>query len=298
MLGAIIGDTVGSVYECDSIKTTEFPLFSRESSYTDDSVMSVAVADWLLRDSSHSFEELECSMVSFAQKYPCPVGGYGAMFYKWLFYPEQIRDTQRNGVASSLGDILRRGIVGNSKVPNRHPYNSYGNGSAMRVSAVGWMFDTLEETTRVAKISAEITHNHPEGVKGAQATSAAIFMARKGKTKEDIRSYIEDTYGYDLDRECDEIRPTYCFEDSCQETVPQAIIAFLDSSDFESAIRLAVSLGGDSDTLACITGGIAEAFYKEIPQPIVEEVWQRLPDDFKDVLRKMEQQSEYKLPRI
>ena len=123
-------------------------------------------------------------------------------------------------------------------------------------------------------------------------------MARKGKTKEDIRSYIEDTYGYDLDRGCDEIRPTYCFEDSCQETVPQAIIAFLDSSDFESAIRLSVSLGGDSDTLACITGGIAEAFYKEMPQPIVEEVWQRLPDDFKDVLRKMEQQSEYKLPKI
>ena len=298
MLGAIIGDTVGSVYECDSIKTTEFRLFSRESSYTDDSVMSVAVADWLLRDSSHSFEELECSMVSFAQKYPCPMGGYGAMFYKWLFYPEQIHDTQRNGVVSSLGDILRQGIVGNSKAPNRHPYNSYGNGSAMRVSAVGWMFDTLEVTTRVAKISAEITHNHPEGVKGAQATSAAIFMARKGKTKEDIRSYIEDTYGYDLDRGCDEIRPTYCFEDSCQETVPQAIIAFLDSSDFESAIRLSVSLGGDSDTLACITGGIAEAFYKEMPQPIVEEVWQRLPDDFKDVLRKMEQQSEYKLPKI
>lgn len=167
----------------------------------------------------------------------------------------------------------------------------------MRVSAVGWMFGTLDETTSVAKISAEITHNHPEGIKGAQATAAAIFLARNGKTKAEIRSHIECTYEYDLQRTCDEIRPTYHFEESCQETVPQAIIAFLDSTDFESAIRLAVSLGGDSDTLACITGGIAEAFYKAIPQPIVEQIWQRLPDDFKVILRELEQQSEYELPK-
>lgn len=268
MLGAIIGDTVGSIYEFDNIKTTDFPLFSERSTYTDDSIMSVAVADWLLRDKMHTHKELEAAMERFADEYPNPTGGYGDSFYGWLFSGRE-----------------------------RKPYNSWGNGSAMRVSAVGWMFSTLEETLNVAKMSAEITHNHPEGIKGAQATAAAIFLARNGKTKAEIRSYIERTYGYDLQRTCDEIRPTYRFEESCQGTVPQAIIAFLDSTDFESAIRLAVSLGGDSDTLACITGGIAEAFYKVIPQPIVKEIWQRLPDDFKVVLRELEQQSMYELPK-
>ena len=296
MIGAIIGDTVGSVYECNNIKTTEFPLFSSNSIYTDDTVMTLAVADWLLRDSSHSIEELECSMVSFAEKYPCPLGGYGGSFYNWLFHPGLLPDeNKRTSGITSLGQLFSK--IDDLQVSKRHPYNSWGNGSAMRVSAVGWMFDTLEETERIAKISAEITHNHPEGIKGAQATAAAIFMARTGKTKEEIKTYIEQTYGYDLQRTCDEIRPTYHFDESCQGTVPQAIIAFLDSNDFESAIRLAVSLGGDSDTLACITGGIAEAFYKEIPESIINEMWQRLPNDFKEILREMEQQSTYKLPK-
>lgn len=295
MIGAIIGDTVGSVYEFHNIKTTEFDLFSTKSNYTDDSVMTFAVADWLLRDSSHSFEELERSLVLFAAKYPCPKGGYGGSFYKWLFCPSLLPsdDTQRIKNITFLGNLLKKGDPVKLHDPKRHPYNSWGNGSAMRVSAVGWMFDTLEETERVAKISAEITHNHPEGIKGAQATAAAIFLARTGKTKDEIKSYIERTYEYDLQRTCDEIRPTYRFEESCQETVPQAIIAFLESTDFESAIRLAVSLGGDSDTLACITGGIAEAFYKEIPESIVNEMWQRLPDDFKEIIHKMEKFSNY-----
>lgn len=182
------------------------------------------------------------------------------------------------------------------KTIKRKPYNSWGNGSAMRASAVGWMFDTLEETEQVAKISAEITHNHPEGIKGAQATAAAIFLARTGKSKEEIRNYISTTYGYDLARTCDDIRPVYHWESSCQGTVPEAIVAFLDSTDFDSAIRLAVSLGGDSDTLACITGGIAEAFYKEIPKNIAKTMWDMLPKTFKEILTSVESRSDYRLP--
>ena len=259
MLGSIIGDTVGSVYEFNNIKIIDFPLFSKESSYTDDSIMSMAVADWLLKDPNHGMDTLEASMVSFAKKYPCPMGGYGRMFFSWLFHS--------NG--------------------KRTPYNSCGNGSAMRVSAVGWMFDTLEETEHVAELSAAITHNHPEGIKGAQATAAAIFMARNGNSKEAIRKYITDRYGYDLSRTCDEIRPVYGWEGTCQGTVPEAMAAFFDSSDFESSIRLAVSLGGDSDTLACITGGIAEAFYQDIPKDIAETTWNLLPEDFKAILIQM-----------
>ena len=166
----------------------------------------------------------------------------------------------------------------------RHPYGSWGNGSAMRVSAVGWFFDTLEETERVAKISAEITHNHPEGIKGAQATAAAIFLARTGKTKEEICAYIEQRFGYDLHKTWAYWHPIYGWEDSCQGTVPQAIICFLDSSDFEDAIRKAVALGGDSDTLACITGGIAEAFYGGVPKEIALRVLEKVPVAFKNIL--------------
>ena len=267
MLGSIIGDTVGSVYEFNNIKTTNFPFFSKRSNYTDDSIMSIAVADWLLTDPQHGLYTLEKKLVDFAKKYPCPMGGYGGMFKRWLF-----------------GDDERK------------PYNSWGNGSAMRASAVGWMFDTFEDTERVAKISAEITHNHPEGIKGAQATAAAIFLARNEKSKTEIKNYISKTYGYDLDRNCDEIRKVYDWDSSCQGTVPEAICAFLDSTDFESAIRLAVSLGGDSDTLACITGGIAEAFYKVIPDEIATTMWSMLPDDFKAVLKNLEKKSCYKLP--
>lgn len=281
MLGAIIGDTVGSVYEFNNIKTMNFPLFSPESNYTDDSIMTMAVADWLLKDPTHGMDALEASFISFARKYPCPMGGYGGGFNRWLFFPEE------------LGDYESRDF----KPGTRHPYNSWGNGSAMRASANGWMFDTLEETERVAGLSAAITHNHPEGIKGAQSTAAAIFMARNGSSKEEIRSYITEKYGYNLNRTCDEIRPVYGWDGSCQGTVPEAMVAFFDSTDFESAIRLAVSLGGDSDTLACITGGIAEAFYKEIPDDIALTEWNLLPEDFKEILKEIEAKSSYLLPK-
>ena len=275
MLGAIIGDTVGSVYEFNNIKTTDFQLFSPHSNYTDDSIMTMAVAEWLLNDPQHGMDTLEASMVGFAQKYPCPMGGYGGGFYRWLFMPKSL------------------GFEG-----ERHPYNSWGNGSAMRCSACGWMFDTLEETERVAGLSAAITHNHPEGIKGAQSTAAAIFLARNGKSKEEIRNYISTKYGYNLNRTCNEIRPVYDWDSSCQGTVPEAMVAFFDSTDFESAIRLAVSLGGDSDTLACITGGIAEAFYKAIPDDIAVKIWGLISEDFKEILRKIEAQTSYRLPNI
>lgn len=293
MLGAIIGDTVGSIYEFNNIKTTDFPLFVKESSFTDDSIMTFAVLDWLLRDESHSSKELENSLVAFAQKYPNPNGGYGSNFHNWLFSPEYLPSEKRDAGITSIKSILNSTLFTDSKVPKRHPYNSWGNGSAMRVSAIGWMFDTLEETERVAKISAEISHNHPEGIKGAQVTAAAIFLARTGNSKERISSYIETKYGYDLSKTCDDIRPSYIFDESCQGTVPPALIAFLDSTDFESAIRLAVSLGGDSDTLACITGGIAEAFYKKVPEEIKAEMMKRLPADFIGLLKQLKQKSSY-----
>jgi ADP-ribosylglycohydrolase len=274
MLGAIIGDTIGSVYEFHNIKTTHFPLFDPRSNYTDDSVMTMAVADWLLTDPQHGMDTLETSFLNFAQKYPCPMGGYGPGFYRWLFEPETFVEGKR------------------------HPYHSFGNGAAMRCSANGWMFDTLEETERVAGLSAAITHSHPEGIKGAQSTAAAIFMARNGKSKEEIRNYISTKYGYNLNRTCVEIRPVYDWDSSCQGTVPEAMVAFMDSTDFESAIRLAVSLGGDSDTLACITGGIAEAFYKNIPDSIALKIWGLIPEDFKAIFRAMETQTNYRLPNI
>ena len=249
MTGAIAGDIIGSVYEFDNIKTTDFPLFTNESDYTDDTIMTVAVADWLLNGG-----DLAKVMQRYGREYPYPTGGYGGRFSGWL----REKDPQ--------------------------PYNSWGNGSAMRVSAVGWMFDSLEKTLEVAKETAVVTHNHPEGIKGAQATAAAIYLARTGKSKQDIKQYIETTFSYDLGRTCDEIRPFYRFNESCHGTVPEAIIAFLDSSDFENAIRLAVSLGGDSDTLACITGGIAEAFYG-IPEDIEKQVYDKLPGTFQKVIK-------------
>lgn len=249
MTGAIAGDIIGSVYEFDNIKTTDFPLFTNESDYTDDTIMTVAVADWLLNGG-----DLAKVMQRYGREYPYPTGGYGGRFSGWLREKDPL------------------------------PYNSWGNGSAMRVSAVGWMFDSLEKTLEVAKETAIVTHNHPEGIKGAQATAAAIYLARTGKSKQDIKQYIETTFSYDLGRTCDEIRPFYRFNESCQGTVPEAIIAFLDSSDFENAIRLAVSLGGDSDTLACITGGIAEAFYG-IPEDIEKQVSDKLPGTFQKVIK-------------
>lgn len=278
MLGALIGDTIGSVYEFHNIKTTEFPLFSSKSTFTDDSVMTMAVAEWLLKGKERTMDDLEEAMVSLARRFPNR--GYGGGFYRWLFFPNELRsyDGQRS-------DGLR------------HPYGSFGNGSAMRVSAVGWFFDTLEETEFWAKKSAEITHNHPEGIKGAQATAAAIYMARTGSTKEDIREYIVSRYGYDLSRTCDEIRPTYRFNATCQGTVPQAIVAFLESTDFESCIRLGVSLGGDTDTLCAIAGAIAEAFYGSIPEQIVKHEWELLPEVFHVILRRCAEMSHYCLPK-
>lgn len=251
MTGAIAGDIIGSVYEFDNIKTTDFPLFTNESDYTDDTIMTVAVADWLLNGG-----DLAKVMQRYGREYPYPTGGYGGRFSGWLREKDPL------------------------------PYNSWGNGSAMRVSAVGWMFDSLEKTLEVAKETAVVTHNHPEGIKGAQATAAAIYLARTGKSKQDIKQYIETTFSYDLGRTCDEIRPFYRFNESCQGTVPEAIIAFLDSSDFENAICLAVSLGGDSDTLACITGGIAEAFYG-IPEDIKLEVKKRIPEKFNEIISQL-----------
>ena len=270
MLGAIIGDTVGSVFEFNNTKDVNFPLFCSRSSYTDDSLMSLAVAKWLTIDRTFSHKVLEETMVGIASDYECPMGGYGGGFRRWLFVPDHLYDYSDG-----------------TKCTERRPYNSWGNGSAMRVSAVGWMFDTLEETERVAELSASITHNHPEGVKGAQATAVAIFMARTGASKEEIRDYIQKRFGYDLSKSWADIHPTYGWEDSCQGTVPPAIIAFLDSKDFEDAIRLAVSLGGDSDTLACITGGIAEAFYRYIPEYMVEATQRVFPPIFHKILDAM-----------
>ena len=256
ILGAIIGDTVGSIYEFRNHKSVDFELFDPRCEFTDDSVLTVAVAKWLVIDKQNTLEKLDECLLEYTDMYPNPMGGYGTGYLIW--------STTKDG--------------------ERKPYNSWGNGSAMRVSAVGWAFDTLEETLEIAKRSAEITHNHPEGIKGAQATAAAIYLARNGKSKQEIRDYITKTFGYDLSRTCDDIRPNYHFDGSCQGTVPEAMIAFLDSHDFESAIRLAVSIGGDTDTLTCITGGIAEAFYNDIPKSITDKILTMIPKDFKEIL--------------
>lgn len=256
-LGAIIGDTVGSVFEFDNIKQTDFPLFSPESNYTDDSIMTIAVDDWLF-STDRSQKALEEKLVSWAERYPCPMGGYGSLFQGWLF------------------DLGFDGAVPN-KDGKRKPYNSWGNGAAMRASACGWVTYTLKDALDIGKRSAEITHNHPEEIKDAQAVAVAIYMAHKGESKNSIRDCIESLFGYDLKHTCDEIRPVYDWDSSCQGTVPPAFMAFFDSHNFESAIRLAVSLGGDSDTLACITGGIAQAFYNEISEWIISKKESRLP---------------------
>lgn len=248
-LGAIAGDIIGSVYEFCSMKEMDFPLFTDSSHFTDDTVMTVANADWLLTGDS-----LLGIMQDYGNRYPA--AGYGGRFAEWL----------------------------RSEEPQ--PYHSWGNGSAMRVSPVGWAFDTLDETLVAAKNSAEVTHNHPEGIKGAQATAACVYLARCGRSKQEIKEYVESTFGYDLSRTCEEIRPFYRFDESCQGTVPESIIAFLESSDYESAIRLAISLGGDADTMGAITGGIAEAYYGEIPLFIKEEIMKRLPEEFIQVMRR------------
>jgi len=249
MLGAVAGDVIGSVYERRPIKTLDFPLFHAHSRFTDDSVLTIAIADAILQGMEYA-EALK----TYGRKYPN--AGYGGAFYKWIFAVES------------------------------QPYNSWGNGSAMRVSPVGFAFATVEEVLHEAERTAIVSHNHPEGIKGAQATALAIFMARKGLDKETIRTEIKRRFRYDLERTVDDIRPSYRFDVSCQGTVPEAIIAFLDSHDYEDAIRKAISLGGDSDTLACITGAIAQAYYKEIPPLIVQEVHRRLPEEFLQVIHR------------
>ena len=251
MYGAILGDMIGAPYEFDrSPKVKEFPLFSIGSQFTDDSVMTIAVAEALMNTLGQDDDAVKAELVRSMQKWggKYPDAGYGGMFYRWL----------------------------HTKDPK--PYGSFGNGSAMRVSAAGWLYDTLEETRHMACLTAEVTHNHPEGIKGAKAVAAAIFMARNGCSKEEIKAYIIRESGYDLSRTCDEIRPTYHHVESCQQTVPEAITAFLEGTDFEDVIRTAVSLGGDCDTLTCIAGGMAEAFYG-IPASIKEECRRRLFPD-------------------
>jgi len=266
MLGAIIGDIVGSSYEFCNTYDYNFKLFDSESGFTDDSVMTMAVAYWLLNDKHHRYNTLEKAMVEFAENVPCQMGGYGGGFYYWLFAPKLLQSF------NEYPCVKYRSKDG------RHPYGSCGNGSAMRVSAVGWFFETLEETERVARISAEITHNHPDGIKGAQVTAAAIWMARNGKTKEEIREYIETKYGYILNDTWEHLHETYTWHSECEGTVIPALVCFMESTDYEDAIRKAVSIGGDSDTIACITGGIAEAFYREIPEIMIKKAQECLPE--------------------
>ena len=256
MYGAIIGDMAGSPYEFDrGDKTKDFPMFGNGSKFTDDSVMTVAVAEALTniedwggfvdrRTPEEIKKSLAASMRKWGKKYPD--AGYGARFIGWIF---------------------------NDKMG---PYNSFGNGSAMRVSAAGWLYDSLEKTREVARLTSEVTHDHPEGIKGAEAVASAIFLARNGASKKKIKGYITKEFGYDLSRTCDEIRPGYHHVESCQETVPEAITAFLEGRNFEDVIRTAVSLGGDCDTLTCIAGSIAEAFYP-VPNSMIEECKKRLP---------------------
>ena len=270
MLGAILGDIVGSVFEFSNTRDYHFNLFVPRSNYTDDTVMSVAVADWAMSSPHPAAESLEQFLVDYGNKYPSPMGGYGCKFEEWLFCPEELTDYQTGKLSGK-----------------RCPYYSCGNGSAMRVSAIGWLFDTLEETERYASISAAITHNHPEGIKGAQAVAGAVFKARTGASKAEIRQYVEKTYGYTLNQTWEELHDTYDWDSTCQGTVPPALIAFLSSTDFEDAIRRAVSIGGDSDTLACITGAVAEAYYQDIPDFMVTKARKLLPPSFLKVLGRM-----------
>ena len=257
IIGAILGDIIGSPFEFDrGDKTKDFKLFSRRSHFTDDSVMTLAVCEALLKvGQDATVKEIEdaviSSMQSWGRRYPHE--GYGGYFRRWLTarHPE--------------------------------PYNSFGNGSAMRVSAAGWLYDSLEKTRVVAKATANVTHNHPEGIKGAEATASAIFMARNGSSKEEIKKYIENEFHYDLNRTLDEIRPSFHMDETCQKTVPEAIIAFLEARDFEDAIRNAVSLGGDTDTLGAITGSIAEAYFG-ISETLISECRNRINKDMRDVV--------------
>ena len=269
MYGAILGDMIGAPYEFDrSPKVKEFPLFSRGTQFTDDSVMTIAVADALMGTMNESDDAVRAALVKSMQDWGhrYPYAGYGGMFSRWL------------------------------EADDPTAYGSFGNGSAMRASAAGWLSDTIEGTRHLARLSAEVTHNHPEGIKGAEATASAIFMARNGNSKDAIRDYIIREFGYDLSRTCDEIRPTYHHVETCQQTVPEAITAFLEGTDFEDVIRTAVSLGGDCDTLTCIAGGIAEGFYG-VPDDMKAECRKRLPQDMLEVLDRFDDVRAARLPQ-
>lgn len=258
MIGAIIGDIVGSRFEFNNYRATDFELFTEKSKFTDDTVCTIAVAHWILVSSERgvtSAGRFATMLKEWCNKYPNE--SYGARFSKWIASPE----------------------------PLPEPYNSFGNGAAMRISPVGDYFSSLDDTLHSSDMVTGVTHNHPEGIKGARAVAEAMFLARKGVGKEEMKSTIERTYGYDLSASCKTIRTYNQFDETCQVTIPQAIIAFLESRDFEDAIRLAVSIGGDSDTIAAITGGLAEVYYKNIPPAFIHEVKARLPEEMQEVLR-------------
>ncbi len=247
MLGAIAGDIIGSVYEFNNVKTKDFPLFLPTSSYTDDTVLTIAVADAIINSRSY--------MATFKEYYHrYPYSGYGGRFQKW------------------------------ARSEFTEPYNSFGNGSAMRVSPIGFTANNLDSALQESKRSAEVTHNHPEGIKGAQAVAAAIFLARMGAEKTEISNYIQTTFCYDLSFTLNEIRPNYEYDMTCQGSIPQAIVAFLESTSFEDAIRNAISIGGDSDTIACIVGGIAQAFYGGVPEAIATPTLAKLDRAMRELL--------------
>jgi len=247
MLGAIAGDTIGSPYEFAPNKNMDFPLFCEHSKFTDDTVLTIAIADVLL----HNLDLID-TLKKYSKKYPD--AGFGGSYKRWMFSD------------------------------SRKPYNSWGNGSAMRTSSIGFFYNKEIDVLKAAREFAQVTHNHPEGVRGAQATSLCIFLARHGASKNDIRKEISKWFNYDLSKTINEIRPKYFFDVSCQGSVPQSITAFLESDDYEDAVRKSVSLGGDADTMACIAGGIAEAFYGPIPENIALETKKRLPDEFLKII--------------
>ena len=263
MYGAILGDIIGSPYEFDQgSKTKSFPLFSPGSTFTDDTVMMLAVAQALLAAAPEEDESLtRCRLIASMQRWgkAYPHAGYGTRFLDWLWSDDP------------------------------QPYHSYGNGSAMRVSPAAWLYDDLDTVRRMARLSAEVTHNHPEGIKGAESTAAVIFLGRTGHSKAEIRSYVEREFHYDLSRTCDQIRPGYFHVESCQQTVPEAITAFLEGESFEDVIRTAVSLGGDCDTLAAIAGSMAEGFYG-VPEELKLQCRRRLDAPLLDVLQQFSQQ--------
>ena len=257
--GAIIGDIVGSRFEFDkSPKTKHFSFFDHRCKFTDDTIMTIAVAKALMMPANTEDERKKniiTQLKKFGRKYP--YAGYGRAFMGWLMDNDS------------------------------SPYNSWGNGSAMRCSIVGWLYDNIDTTFTVAKNTAEVTHNHPEGIKGAQATAAVIYMARKRYSKNDIKSYIEKRFGYNLNRTCAEISPTYKHTESCQETVPEAIICFLEGTDFEDVIRNCIYIGGDTDTLGAIAGAMAEAYYG-VPEEFKREVSRYLDRDLLTELKTIE----------